>query len=152
MTITIVIMCKKCCISVEIVLNTNANIKCVLPFMSVRLPFLLTNRRLLLPIHSLVCLATFSLSLPLAISLFPQMSQVLLLLLSLEAAWTAGEEFTSHTLHLSFPSSLVIKNELQRFWVWRYCEGLLGVAGGWYAYCVLTSFSGSTSTDRGVSA
>uniref|UniRef100_A0A673XS85 Sideroflexin 5b n=1 Tax=Salmo trutta TaxID=8032 RepID=A0A673XS85_SALTR len=96
-----------------------------------KLPFLLTNRRLLLPIHSLVCLATFSLSLPLAISLFPQMSQVLLLLLSLEAAWKAGEEFTSHTLHLSFPSSLVIKNELQRFWVWRYCEGLLGVAEGW---------------------
>ncbi|XP_029581434.1 sideroflexin-5 isoform X2 [Salmo trutta] len=41
-----------------------------------KLPFLLTNRRLLLPIHSLVCLATFSLSLPLAISLFPQMSQI----------------------------------------------------------------------------
>uniref|UniRef100_A0A8C7MTB8 Sideroflexin 5b n=1 Tax=Oncorhynchus kisutch TaxID=8019 RepID=A0A8C7MTB8_ONCKI len=41
-----------------------------------KLPFLQTNRRLLLPIHSLVCLATFSLSLPLAISLFPQMSQI----------------------------------------------------------------------------
>ena len=31
---------------------------------------------LLLPVHSLVCLAAFSLALPLAISLFPQMSQV----------------------------------------------------------------------------
>ncbi|XP_041697393.1 sideroflexin-5 isoform X3 [Coregonus clupeaformis] len=41
-----------------------------------KLPLLQTNRRLLLPIHSLVCLATFSLSLPLAISLFPQMSQI----------------------------------------------------------------------------
>ncbi|XP_067103663.1 sideroflexin-5b [Osmerus mordax] len=41
-----------------------------------RLPVLQSNRRLLLPIHSLVCLATFSLSLPLAISLFPQMSQI----------------------------------------------------------------------------
>ncbi|XP_071756441.1 sideroflexin-5b isoform X1 [Centroberyx gerrardi] len=41
-----------------------------------RLQFLQSNRRLLLPIHSLVCLATFSLSLPLAISLFPQMSQI----------------------------------------------------------------------------
>ncbi|XP_056141812.1 sideroflexin-5b isoform X1 [Lampris incognitus] len=41
-----------------------------------RLQFLQSNRRLLLPIHSLVCLATFSLSLPVAISLFPQMSQI----------------------------------------------------------------------------
>nr|XP_046163038.1 sideroflexin-5-like isoform X3 [Oncorhynchus gorbuscha] len=41
-----------------------------------KLPLLQMNRRLLLPIHSLVCLATFSLSLPLAISLFPQMSQI----------------------------------------------------------------------------
>uniref|UniRef100_A0A667XCS8 Sidoreflexin n=1 Tax=Myripristis murdjan TaxID=586833 RepID=A0A667XCS8_9TELE len=41
-----------------------------------RLQFLQSNRRLLLPIHSAVCLATFSLSLPLAISLFPQMSQI----------------------------------------------------------------------------
>ncbi|KAG7252559.1 hypothetical protein CRUP_012883, partial [Coryphaenoides rupestris] len=41
-----------------------------------RLRFLQSHRRLLLPIHSLVCLATFSLSLPLAISLFPQMSQI----------------------------------------------------------------------------
>ena len=53
---------------------------CLLTFVflcvSFRLPFLQSNRRLLLPIHSLVCLATFSLSLPLAISLFPQMSQV----------------------------------------------------------------------------
>ncbi|TKS72130.1 Sideroflexin-5 Tricarboxylate carrier BBG-TCC [Collichthys lucidus] len=34
------------------------------------------NRRLLLPIHSFVCLVTFGLSLPVAISLFPQMSQI----------------------------------------------------------------------------
>ncbi|XP_053735945.1 sideroflexin-5b isoform X2 [Synchiropus splendidus] len=41
-----------------------------------RLRFLRSNRRLLLPIHSLVCLVTFGLSLPVAISLFPQMSQI----------------------------------------------------------------------------
>ncbi|XP_028272100.1 sideroflexin-5b [Parambassis ranga] len=41
-----------------------------------RLRFLQSNRRLLLPIHSVVCLVTFSLSLPVAISLFPQMSQI----------------------------------------------------------------------------
>ncbi|GAA6223081.1 sideroflexin-5-like [Lates japonicus] len=41
-----------------------------------RLRFLQNNRRLLLPIHSLVCLVTFGLSLPVAISLFPQMSQI----------------------------------------------------------------------------
>ncbi|XP_037635688.1 sideroflexin-5b isoform X2 [Sebastes umbrosus] len=41
-----------------------------------RMRFLQSNRRLLLPIHSLVCLVTFGLSLPVAISLFPQMSQI----------------------------------------------------------------------------
>ncbi|XP_023265310.1 sideroflexin-5-like [Seriola lalandi dorsalis] len=41
-----------------------------------RLRFLQSNRRLLLPIHSVVCLVTFALSLPVAISLFPQMSQI----------------------------------------------------------------------------
>uniref|UniRef100_A0A665WC67 Sideroflexin 5b n=1 Tax=Echeneis naucrates TaxID=173247 RepID=A0A665WC67_ECHNA len=41
-----------------------------------RLQFLQSSRRLLLPIHSLVCLVTFGLSLPVAISLFPQMSKV----------------------------------------------------------------------------
>ncbi|XP_047441404.1 sideroflexin-5b [Mugil cephalus] len=41
-----------------------------------RLQFLQSNRRLLLPIHSVVCLVTFGLSLPVAISLFPQMSQI----------------------------------------------------------------------------
>lgn len=41
-----------------------------------RLRFLQSNRRLLLPIHSVVCLVTFGLSLPAAISLFPQMSQI----------------------------------------------------------------------------
>lgn len=35
------------------------------------------HRRMMLPVHSLVCLAVFGLSLPLAISLFPQMSQVI---------------------------------------------------------------------------
>ncbi|XP_014902719.1 sideroflexin-5b isoform X2 [Poecilia latipinna] len=41
-----------------------------------RLRFLQRNCRLLLPIHSVVCLVTFGLSLPVAISLFPQMSQI----------------------------------------------------------------------------
>ncbi|XP_037531627.1 sideroflexin-5b isoform X2 [Nematolebias whitei] len=41
-----------------------------------RLRFLQRNPRLRLPIHSLVCLITFGLSLPVAISLFPQMSQI----------------------------------------------------------------------------
>lgn len=41
-----------------------------------RLPLLQRQRRLVLPVHSLVCLAAFSLALPLAISLFPQMSKV----------------------------------------------------------------------------
>uniref|UniRef100_A0A3Q3FEC7 Sideroflexin 5b n=1 Tax=Labrus bergylta TaxID=56723 RepID=A0A3Q3FEC7_9LABR len=41
-----------------------------------KLPLLQRQRRLVLPIHSLVVLAAFGLALPLAISLFPQMSQV----------------------------------------------------------------------------
>ncbi|XP_068596393.1 sideroflexin-5b [Brachionichthys hirsutus] len=41
-----------------------------------RLRFLQSNRRLMFPIHSVVCLVTFALSLPVAISLFPQMSQI----------------------------------------------------------------------------
>ncbi|XP_067374942.1 sideroflexin-5b isoform X2 [Channa argus] len=41
-----------------------------------RLRFLQRNRRLLLPIHGVVCLVTFGLSLPVAISLFPQISQI----------------------------------------------------------------------------
>lgn len=44
---------------------------------SARLPLMQAHRRMMLPVHSLVCLAVFGLSLPLAISLFPQMSQVL---------------------------------------------------------------------------
>ncbi|XP_061895974.1 sideroflexin-5b isoform X2 [Entelurus aequoreus] len=40
------------------------------------LHFLQRQRRLMLPVHSLVCLLTFGLSLPVAISLFPQMSQI----------------------------------------------------------------------------
>ncbi|XP_046870783.1 sideroflexin-5a isoform X2 [Hypomesus transpacificus] len=41
-----------------------------------RFPFLQKHRRLVLPTHSVVCLGAFSLALPLAISLFPQMSQI----------------------------------------------------------------------------
>ncbi|XP_060938491.1 sideroflexin-5a isoform X3 [Limanda limanda] len=41
-----------------------------------KLPVLQRQRRLVLPVHSLVCLAAFGLALPLAISLFPQMSQI----------------------------------------------------------------------------
>ncbi|XP_053487047.1 sideroflexin-5-like isoform X2 [Ictalurus furcatus] len=41
-----------------------------------KLPLMQAHRRLMLPVHSLVCLAVFGLSLPLAISLFPQMSQI----------------------------------------------------------------------------
>ncbi|XP_017288928.1 sideroflexin-5a [Kryptolebias marmoratus] len=41
-----------------------------------KLPLLQRHRRLVLPVHSLVCLASFGLALPLAISLFPQMSQI----------------------------------------------------------------------------
>ncbi|XP_077589672.1 sideroflexin-5b [Stigmatopora nigra] len=41
-----------------------------------RLQFLQKNRRLMLPIHGAVCLLTFGLSLPVAISLFPQMSEI----------------------------------------------------------------------------
>ncbi|MCJ8730698.1 hypothetical protein PDJAM_G00187420 [Pangasius djambal] len=41
-----------------------------------RLPLLQTYPRLVLPVHSLVCLCAFSLALPLAISLFPQNSQI----------------------------------------------------------------------------
>ncbi|KAM4543303.1 sideroflexin-5a isoform 1-T1 [Odontesthes bonariensis] len=41
-----------------------------------KLPLLQRHRRLILPVHSLVCLAAFGLALPLAISLFPQMSQI----------------------------------------------------------------------------
>ncbi|KAG9329047.1 hypothetical protein JZ751_008205, partial [Albula glossodonta] len=39
-------------------------------------PLLQTHRRLVLPLHSLVCLVAFGLALPVAISLFPQMSQI----------------------------------------------------------------------------
>nr|XP_033809500.1 sideroflexin-5 isoform X2 [Geotrypetes seraphini] len=38
-------------------------------------PMLRSHPRLVLPVHSLVCLAAFGLALPLAISLFPQMSE-----------------------------------------------------------------------------
>lgn len=41
-----------------------------------KLPLLQARRGMMLPIHSFVCLAIFGLSLPLAISLFPQMSQI----------------------------------------------------------------------------
>ncbi|XP_028294652.1 sideroflexin-5a [Gouania willdenowi] len=41
-----------------------------------KLPLLQRQRRLILPVHSLVCLAAFGLALPLAISIFPQMSEI----------------------------------------------------------------------------
>ncbi|KAM9777850.1 sideroflexin-5a isoform 2-T2 [Neosynchiropus ocellatus] len=41
-----------------------------------KLQVLQRRPRLVLPVHSLVCLAAFGLALPLAISLFPQMSQI----------------------------------------------------------------------------
>lgn len=41
-----------------------------------RTALLQARPRLLLPVQSLVCLAAFGLALPLAISLFPQMSEV----------------------------------------------------------------------------
>lgn len=41
-----------------------------------RLPLLRRQPRLVLPVQALVCLAAFGLALPLAISLFPQMSQI----------------------------------------------------------------------------
>ncbi|XP_036429841.1 sideroflexin-5a isoform X2 [Colossoma macropomum] len=41
-----------------------------------RLPLLQRHPRLVLPVHSLVCLCAFGLALPLAISLFPQNSQI----------------------------------------------------------------------------
>lgn len=44
--------------------------------LSSRTAFLRSRPRMLLPVQSLVCLAAFGLALPLAISLFPQMSQV----------------------------------------------------------------------------
>ncbi|XP_030211664.1 sideroflexin-5a isoform X1 [Gadus morhua] len=48
----------------------------VMAMLESRLPVLRSRPGLLLPVHSLVCLAAFSLALPLAISLFPQMSQI----------------------------------------------------------------------------
>lgn len=41
-----------------------------------KLPLLQRQRRLVLPVHALVCLAAFGFALPLAISLFPQTSQI----------------------------------------------------------------------------
>ncbi|KAG7461623.1 hypothetical protein MATL_G00193040 [Megalops atlanticus] len=41
-----------------------------------KLPLLQNHKKLVLPTHSMVCLVAFGLALPLAISLFPQMSQI----------------------------------------------------------------------------
>ncbi|XP_036406828.1 sideroflexin-5b [Megalops cyprinoides] len=41
-----------------------------------KLPLLQNHKKLVLPMHSMVCLVAFGLALPLAISLFPQMSQI----------------------------------------------------------------------------
>lgn len=46
------------------------------PSLPHRTALLQARPRLLLPVQSLVCLAAFGLALPLAISLFPQMSEV----------------------------------------------------------------------------
>ncbi|XP_076156580.1 sideroflexin-5a isoform X1 [Alosa pseudoharengus] len=51
-----------------------------------RLPLLQRRPWLVLPVHSLVCLAAFGLALPLAISLFPQQSQIHVSLLEPEIA------------------------------------------------------------------
>lgn len=48
----------------------------LLPSLAHRTALLQARPRLLLPVQSLVCLAAFGLALPLAISLFPQMSEV----------------------------------------------------------------------------
>uniref|UniRef100_A0A3Q4ALM2 Uncharacterized protein n=1 Tax=Mola mola TaxID=94237 RepID=A0A3Q4ALM2_MOLML len=60
------------------------------------LRFLQSNRRLMLPIHSLVCLLTFGLSLPVAISLFPQMSQIAVSRLEPEIAVTTDCEVVTY--------------------------------------------------------
>ncbi|KAM9777849.1 sideroflexin-5a isoform 1-T1 [Neosynchiropus ocellatus] len=48
----------------------------IMAYLEKRLQVLQRRPRLVLPVHSLVCLAAFGLALPLAISLFPQMSQI----------------------------------------------------------------------------
>ncbi|KAJ8389539.1 hypothetical protein AAFF_G00119290 [Aldrovandia affinis] len=61
-----------------------------------RLPLLQTHRRLVLPVHSLVCLAAFGLALPLAISLFPQMSQIEVSRLEAEIAMATDSKVVTY--------------------------------------------------------
>ncbi|XP_035273726.1 sideroflexin-5a isoform X1 [Anguilla anguilla] len=61
-----------------------------------RLPLLQAHRRLVLPVHSLVCLAAFGLALPLAISLFPQMSQIEVSQLEPEIAMATNDKAVTY--------------------------------------------------------
>ncbi|KAJ8336248.1 hypothetical protein SKAU_G00395910 [Synaphobranchus kaupii] len=61
-----------------------------------RLPLLQTQRRLVLPVHSLVCLGAFGLALPLAISLFPQMSQIEVSQLEPEIAMATNDKVVTY--------------------------------------------------------
>lgn len=66
--------CNKC---IKLIIKNDCLIESLFSLSSGRLPLMQAHRRMMLPVHSLVCLAVFGLSLPLAISLFPQMSEVL---------------------------------------------------------------------------
>ncbi|KAJ8281458.1 hypothetical protein GJAV_G00067930 [Gymnothorax javanicus] len=61
-----------------------------------KLPLLQTRRRLVLPVHSVVCLAAFGLALPLAISLFPQMSQIEVSRLEPAIAMATSDKFVTY--------------------------------------------------------
>ncbi|KAF7710585.1 sideroflexin-5a isoform X2 [Silurus meridionalis] len=61
-----------------------------------RFPLLQTHPRLVLPIHSLVCLCSFGLALPLAISLFPQNSQIHVSKLEPEISAATGCKFLTY--------------------------------------------------------
>lgn len=65
-------------------------------FVCVRLPLLQKRPRLTLPVHSMVCLCAFGLALPVAISLFPQNSQV---------STRARSHFSLRPLSLCLPRS-----------------------------------------------
>ncbi|XP_053290014.1 sideroflexin-5a isoform X2 [Pleuronectes platessa] len=61
-----------------------------------KLPLLQRQRGLVLPVHSLVCLAAFGLALPLAISLFPQMSQISVSRLEPEIAMATDDPMVTY--------------------------------------------------------
>ncbi|XP_075963278.1 sideroflexin-5a isoform X5 [Anarhichas minor] len=67
-----------------------------------KLPLLQRRRRLVLPVHSLVCLAAFGLALPLAISLFPQMSQISVSQLEPEIAMATDCKIVTYNKGLGF--------------------------------------------------